>query len=489
MPGPLRDSIGRCDSNSYNLYEVNKRPGTKPPSASITQPIHKDTLELTREQLQKEALNRLRHTSKYTIAQSGFMRIGKYLFVGVTFPPYLILYAIPKWVLVAALPSTFSFGLYMAQKSTHVILKKIERLVQKMQMMLQRLHNRARMLALPFARLSLDIQNALRQLGYHIAYWSRQAAKSFSHPFIILKAKGKHVLAFLMGGKKRLEQRLNAIFWRVKAKFNLFKARMPSLSQAYQLIRSRLDKWLKKPSYLKNWANKNPVWQKMCKSRTTALQVVEQLSLSYNKRYGTFKFFITRCKTYLLNKLRPTLKAFLKISEPVTGGIRFISQQGLFFKQWITDHKLRLRLSIQQQFTVDIDDASFKWVPAFLRQPLKKMMKLPLVIKIIDGICRAAIATLYYPLWLIDGLLGSIQFVLKYIFKGLHFALKYIQISTEFITTYVMAICAWCTRGLRWGIYQLLVFLVMLGIVALWGYRLTHEKTQHLFFKSHRNPV
>ena len=82
------DSWSRCDPNSYaGLYDVSKLK-IRPSLEAVKPTIHKDILEINADKIKKEALDRLRHDSKYLILQNSFVRIGKYLFVAVAFPPY-----------------------------------------------------------------------------------------------------------------------------------------------------------------------------------------------------------------------------------------------------------------------------------------------------------------------------------------------------------------------------------------------------------------
>ena len=83
------DSLSRCDPSLYsNIYDVRKHPDVKHTvKATATQPTHRDTIEISRDKLKEEALNRVRHTSRFVIAQHGFMRVGRYLFLAVAFPP------------------------------------------------------------------------------------------------------------------------------------------------------------------------------------------------------------------------------------------------------------------------------------------------------------------------------------------------------------------------------------------------------------------
>src|ERR1051325_11606615 len=96
------DSLSRCDPNLYsNIYDIRKHPDVKPSVSAVTAP--KDTIEISREKLKTEALSHLRQPGKYLIAFNSFMRVGKYLFLAIAFPPYLMLYGLPKWIIIEGL--------------------------------------------------------------------------------------------------------------------------------------------------------------------------------------------------------------------------------------------------------------------------------------------------------------------------------------------------------------------------------------------------
>lgn len=106
-------SLNQLDSlspyrNSQDLFHVGTPSKVNVEVFLNKQPFEKDTLSLSTEKLKEEALHCLKHSSKYLIPQPGFMRIGKYLFKAVAFPPYFILYGLPKWMILTALPEMIS---------------------------------------------------------------------------------------------------------------------------------------------------------------------------------------------------------------------------------------------------------------------------------------------------------------------------------------------------------------------------------------------
>jgi len=67
-------------------------------------------------------MRQIKFPIKQVIGQSSFMRIGKYLFVAIAFPPYMIIVEIPKWIFAQAIPYLFSQVINVTMK----VQKKIE---------------------------------------------------------------------------------------------------------------------------------------------------------------------------------------------------------------------------------------------------------------------------------------------------------------------------------------------------------------------------
>lgn len=102
-----QDSLSRCDSNLYSsLYDTRARPAIKDPTHVTAPPsVQKDSLEISKDKITADALSRLRHTSRFVIAHSGFMRVGKFLFLATALPPYLLFYRLPCYLAMQGIPA------------------------------------------------------------------------------------------------------------------------------------------------------------------------------------------------------------------------------------------------------------------------------------------------------------------------------------------------------------------------------------------------
>ncbi|MBN9378113.1 MAG: hypothetical protein BGO14_05585 [Chlamydiales bacterium 38-26] len=103
MPGPItRDSIAKC-SPGNDFYSMIRNPTAKIPNKPH-QPV--DTIDPYRQRLEREATAKIGLFTKnfYVIA-----RAGKFVFLALAIPPYILLFGMPKWVLAEMLPFLIKF--------------------------------------------------------------------------------------------------------------------------------------------------------------------------------------------------------------------------------------------------------------------------------------------------------------------------------------------------------------------------------------------
>ncbi len=132
-----RDSLSRCEPSPMS-YDAIRRPNERP---NQTMKTSLDTQESTQERLNREMLERLRPDSK-TLSHDTFVsvvQVGKYLFLAIMLPPYLLLYGIPKWFMMTAIPELallvksffVQIGRYI-QESSNKIADLMKGLMQQM---------------------------------------------------------------------------------------------------------------------------------------------------------------------------------------------------------------------------------------------------------------------------------------------------------------------------------------------------------------------
>lgn len=198
------DSLSRWDpSSSSSLYDVRKQPAIQQ-TAESDKKIEgitgsKDTIEvsLSKEHLKQEAINRLRRPAKFMIAQQGFMRIGKYLFLSLTLPPYLLLYGLPKWVVVEALPALFS-PLIRVAKALGAKIKKPVQVVQKRWVQfVQAIQQVGMGLIQPVIRLMSDMRQGIRRFQERVNGYFKGFRKKAHVALLLPGVKIKEAMKYL----------------------------------------------------------------------------------------------------------------------------------------------------------------------------------------------------------------------------------------------------------------------------------------------------
>lgn len=98
-----RDSISKC-SHGNDVYSFINKPHAKVVPRSM-KPV--DTIDPYRARLEREASAKLGLFFKNFVV---IARAGKFMFLALAIPPYILIYGIPKWVIVDMLPFLFSFS-------------------------------------------------------------------------------------------------------------------------------------------------------------------------------------------------------------------------------------------------------------------------------------------------------------------------------------------------------------------------------------------
>lgn len=120
MPGPVnRDSISKC-AQGNDLYAMIRNPTMKITSQPVKQV---DTIKSLRGQMERDALAKLGKATQNFIFVA---RAGKFVFLAIAMPPYILFYGLPKWVMVDVLPSLFQHGF----KPFHILGEKLKKAFQ-----------------------------------------------------------------------------------------------------------------------------------------------------------------------------------------------------------------------------------------------------------------------------------------------------------------------------------------------------------------------
>lgn len=206
------DDINKFN-NHFNVYTTNQ---LKDPQEVLKQHAvsMRDTIETSAEQIEKEVQQRF-HANNYQLPNERIAmiaRAGKIAFMTVTFPPYLLLYAIPRWLGTHILP--------VISKQLEKAVKHSVRPLEKMaEIMIQQLHK----LQIVWKILQKKVQRT-QQLFSDIF-------KMLSQPFKTLLQRAKGVRARAVGLVAKARGLLRKGAKAVKKQLARVKAKKESLTQ------------------------------------------------------------------------------------------------------------------------------------------------------------------------------------------------------------------------------------------------------------------
>lgn len=364
------DTLSRCDPNLYsNLYGTQNRPEMKG-RVHTTPPIQKDTIEISHDKLKEEALNRLRHTSKIVIAQNSFMRIGRYLFLAVAMPPYFLLYGLPKWIMVEAIPALFAPVIAVWVKVQKKVKETLEKGSQKIGQGLQWTQRVAHVLIQPIVQLFHAFQQQLRRFVNRGFQFFRGVAQKISVP-------GKRLANATIGLQKRFEK---------------------AMEQATHLA-SKLQEsvqWMKQvPLSLLSWGQLNmqkirgqtlskcaPLIQRWRTSRHFAQKATDWASKRMEKGTESLRKMFQPMATFYRNQVQPFLRA---IQNKCKGIQDFFNQKQKRMLATLENKQKRLKQLAAHHLIDSL--LSKRWLPNHLKAWLQKWLALP----VLQTCCQALV--------------------------------------------------------------------------------------------------
>lgn len=177
-------------SDSYSAYDpyadkfslaTSKRP--MPASSEAATESVKDTLGISKEKLKEEALGRLGLQEKSSIPPNQLVKIGKYLFVAVAFPPYLALIAIPKWLLLEGIPLVIDWNKQLFLTVCKQLKTPFEVIFDKIKGMIVFTKNLFQTLVSPVQKLMKMVIAAQNRFAAFVASRLIELEKFFSVPY------------------------------------------------------------------------------------------------------------------------------------------------------------------------------------------------------------------------------------------------------------------------------------------------------------------
>ena len=486
-PRPLQDNISRCTEETYsNIYQVNDHWDVK----KVSRPsfVCKDTLELAQEQIKKEALESLRQTKKYLIVQNGFMRIGKYVFMGVVFPPYFIVYAIPKWIFMVAMPSLISVIAPIYDAYANRLKNGAKIIVNGMTLVEQSIRNCLNILISPIMRLGLDIKNAMKRFSDRVDIFLNRIinrAKNFSlHRFRFkssLKEKYlqfprlRQIADFMQKGMLATAQKMiihpfhisieamkNGVEWfRVRPKQVAVDLFHFTLGRAF-LFKSELN-------------------SRFQMSRKHASDIINLLEF-YLKPYASDVKYVLNRVHFVYSKYIYPILAYLQ--QGLKSRLRkigsFLDKKGDLFEQRIEAFLRILKdASNKKRFHF-----SFNWLPARFRNRALSFFSHPLNQRLIQVTLKSLHGFLNF-LWTIilktfKAMVRGMTVIMQVIARGIGFFKKSLGWGLNHLHRFGLSIIRRSGSGLR----KTLVFILVLIYLTIWGFHVINRITNKLFPKA-----
>lgn len=458
------DSLSKCDAHIYaNPYQVGNHPELKP-AATARPSIPRDSLESTKDKLQKEALSRLRHTSKYVVMQQGIMRIGKFLFLTAALPLYLLVYRIPKWVLVEAMPALMTLFGQGLNKVWIPIQKRIEAFIHKIGHFMQRSQEFISGLIQPVINIFLEIRNAIYQMN--------RRALQFMNRLFSRNKKGETKSAFSLRAifnraQEGIQRAAQWVAQQAAACLNPLRAGFIWLKQSSQAL---LPKEQTLNSVKAGWkAILKPFTSSYQNSRAIAKQATDwmtgQLSWCGQKAGQALR--------YATQWIPPLWK---KASSLIKQGREFLGRHRKRAWHYIEAAQAKLK-SITAKQVLTIISSKLKWLP----EPLRRFFNAIIHHWLTEGI--------------VHGVLKGISFIFTCLAQGISLIGQGIKTISSVLAGIIQSIVRFtspfsqaCGKGLLFigkcvtgALYHLIVWIVMMTILFSWGMESVVQTSAYLF--------
>lgn len=474
------DGLSSCDPNLYSsLYDVNSRPPMKPETSMTTaDALPKDTIEISRDKMKKEALNRLNHTSKQTVAQSGFMRIGRYLFFAVTLPPYFIVYGLPKWILVEGLPAIWSMFTGMAKQLQQKVTKRTHVVTQKVTQMMQFVQQTMLKLIQPIVRLAMDMQQGIRRMNQRVQLFFQQTTKRakalLALPGVKVKEGWQQVQVRLARVKEKAFEKMRTISTQIQEGVQWIKETPQVLlgwiQSPFQQLTERAVSW--KARVARRWNT----------SQQGALKATNWMAERMKQGQAKVKSYFEPLRTFYRNYAQPAWKKMSQAIQRKWQRTRDFSrrkhQKALSFLQHKQD-KLK-KFSYSQLTDFLLSNALMKSLPRRLQESIKKWLLHRHVRFLMEKCVRGVSGAMAYGLRGISYLVELFAKLTQIIGKFFSFLQVYLKAAGQKIVAIFGVGQKACRYVVLKGVYYVFLSTIVVGILMGWGIQGLKEMTHRL---------
>jgi hypothetical protein len=436
---------------------VRKRPDVKPAEARSTRPVHKDTIEISRDKLKEEALNRVRHTSKLVIAQNGFMRVGKYMFLAIAFPPYFLIYTLPKWVIAVALPtlaSVCSVIFKTIQKKTQ---KQLEQGIRKTEQLVQYFRRISLVLIAPIARLLFEVKQGIRRgvdkARLVILRFGNAVKRTVSLPFQQVLRTASFIRNKTVIIKEKVNEKWNLLTERLHEGIQQLKHIPPVvISWGFGQFQQLKERIIGKEAFFpRQWKT----------SQSMADKAVNWTFQKFNRQVERVKSFIDPAKTFFReNIFEPCKKVLQAIQSQFKQGSDFFHRKQKNGLAFLEKKQRRLREITSDQME--------EWIGRLgLPKGLKAFLQ-----KICGAIFRIAVQAYSSVLSLCTTLLKFLSNITQLLSKGKKTIVLFFQSGIAYTTSALKVLGGLFSKATRISLYYSILYSLVVVIVMIRGMRL-----------------
>lgn len=462
----MRDSLRPCNPQDYSTqFQIHDHPDYKAAPIRATPSTSKDTIEVFRNDLKQEALHRLRHTSDSVVYQkmAVVIRIGKYLFLAAALPPYLLLYSIPKWIVIEGIIPLFQTFVSIASKIQKTVSERLELVAEKLTQILERLRGTMRGLISPIFKLAGDISNALKKMYDHVATLFARMAQFKLPSFRPSFRLGKAISNKMNQVRTRLRQAVSHTVTRARNQLQDFFMPLTEKIATSLIFTKQLLKKLNPLTRLKALRNfipaRPPLPQALPQALKHSRQLAEQITTFIaQKMHAAGQLMQTYVKTFSSGPSKIWSRLRQALRDRRQGSMNH-------FKRKLSEIKKRINFKELQALVPPI---LYRWIPPSIRQVIldyiKKLFANPIIRQLFTGISSLSKVLKKSVLSCLD----SLRLLLRWLRSSL-------KAFGTLCWKFVPPVSDRVKLCLKKALYHSLVFLFMMSILTAWGLKLVGE--------------
>jgi hypothetical protein len=441
----------------------------------------KDTIEISRTKIKEEALNRLRFTDKQVVAQNSFMRIGKVLFLAVAFPPYLLTYGLPRWIIVEALPAILSFTTQILSKVKEKMKKQTDSIAEKVNEIREWMQQVLRGFIQPIAGIAAGFRQGLTYMRQRLLQFFnpvQDALKSdLTLPFSKLAEGAKRMQRKFTQMKEWLSERVQQMTHRVQTSLQKIKQikQMPSTlvewgQTQFQQLSATVVSWV--PQWSARFETSHQMAQKITDGVLKLFQQAQEgLKACFKPIQVLYQQFVQPKWHHLQMKMQRKWKQTRDFFQQK-------HQKAFAFLQR-KQEKLK-KMSYQHFYDYLLSLSFIKKLPANWQTWFKKCLAHPVIRTLCEKGVRAFTAVGGAFLRVMSGGMQLLSRAYSKVDQSLYTLKGYVTLGGQKTSQGIHLGGSTIRKGILVGIYYSLLLTMMSGILIVWGIHFLSERAGHL---------